>query len=178
MDEDALVHAALQGDRSAFERIVACYERPLYNVALRITRNREEARDVTQAAFLKAWLRLDQFDRSRRLFSWLYRIAINESLNQTRRQRPEVAMDEQMQDPGPSPQEGVEARERREQLEAAMAQLSRIAQEVLVLRHWLGLSYDDIADALGVPEKTVKSRLFSARTRLAELLRAQGVEAS
>ena len=177
MDDDTLVQRCLAGDREAFGEIVSRYERPLYHVALRTLRDSEDARDATQSAFVKAWINLGQFDRSRRLFSWLYRIALNESLNRLRMRRRQEPLDERLVDTGRSPDEGAEQVEERRQLEQAMTQLSDAHREVLVLRHWLQLSYEEIADAIGVPSKTVKSRLFSARTRLGEVLRSMGIEA-
>jgi len=177
MDDETLVRNCLAGDRRAFAEIVSRYERPLYTVALRTLGNAEDARDATQSAFVKAWVNLGQFDRSRRLFSWLYRIALNESLNRLRTRRQQQPLDEQLVDHGQAPDEGAEQQERRQQLELAMAQLSEGNREVLVLRHWMQLSYDEIADAIGIPPKTVKSRLFAARTRLGEVLRSMGVEA-
>ena len=94
-----------------------------------------------------------------------------------RGRRPAVPLDERLVDSQRTPVESAECDERARWLDRAMAQLTHAQREVLVLRHWLDLSYDEIADALQVPAKTVKSRLFSARTRLAELLRALGVEA-
>lgn len=177
MDDDSLVQRSLSGDQRAYADLVSRYERPLYNVALRMLRDREDARDATQAVFVKAWLNLGQFDRTRRLFSWLYRIALNESLNRLRVRRRQEPLDDQFADRGRAPEEDAEQHEQRRQLEQAMSQLTDAYQEVLVLRHWLQLSYDEIADAIGVPPKTVKSRLFSARTRLGEVLRSMGVEA-
>ncbi len=177
MDDETLVQRCLAGDREAFADIVSRYERPLYNVALRTLGDAEDARDATQNAFVKAWVNLGQFDQSRRLFSWLYRIALNESLNRLRARRRQEPLDERLVDGGRAPDEGALQHERRRQLELAMAQLSDGYREVLVLRHWMQLSYDEIADAIGIPPKTVKSRLFSARTRLGEILRAMGVEA-
>ena len=177
MDEETLVTRCLSGDREAFADIVRLYERPMFNVALRTLGNREDARDATQGAFVKAWVNLAQFDRSRRLFSWIYRITLNEALNRPRARRRTEPLDEGFQDRGPSTEAGAEERELQGQLNAALAQLSDGQREVLVLRHWLNLSYEEIADAIGVPPKTVKSRLFSARTRLTEVLRSMGVEA-
>ena len=177
MDDEILVRNCLAGDRGAFAEIVSRYERPLYSLALRTLGNPEDARDATQNTFVKAWVNLGQFDQSRRLFSWLYRIALNESINRLRARRRQEPLDERLVDRGRAPEEDAEQHERRKQLELAMAQLSEANQEVLVLRHWMQLSYDEIADAIGIPPKTVKSRLFSARTRLGEVLRSMGVEA-
>jgi len=178
MDDETLVQRCLEGDREAFGEIVSRYERPLFHVALRTLGNAEDARDATQSAFVKAWLHLRQFDRSRRLFSWLYRIALNEALNRLRARRQTVDLDECLVDSGQSPEESTEERERRQLLDRAMARLSGQHREVLMLRHWLQLSYEEIADALGIPSKTVKSRLFAARSRLGDVLREMGVGAS
>lgn len=175
MDDETLVQRSLAGDHSAFSELVKRYERPLFNVALRTLQDREEARDATQCAFVKAWLHLAQFDRSRRFFSWIYRITLNESLNRMRSRRRAEPLDERLVDNGSTPEDDIVARERSEQLERAMAQLSDRQREVIVLRHWLQLSYDEMADLLQLPARTVKSRLFSARCRLGDILQAMRV---
>ncbi|MEQ1832003.1 MAG: sigma-70 family RNA polymerase sigma factor [Candidatus Eisenbacteria bacterium] len=175
MDDETLVQRSLTGDHSAFAELVKRYERPLFHVALRTLRDHEEARDATQSAFVKAWLNLAQFDRTRRFFSWIYRITLNESLNRLRDRRPAEPLDERLVDGGVTPEDQVAGRERSEQLERAMARLTDKQREVIVLRHVLQLSYDEIADALQLPARTVKSRLFSARTRLGEILHDMGV---
>jgi len=177
MDDETLVQRCLSGDTEAFGELVSRYERPLFNVALRMLRDREDARDATQSAFVKAWQHLDQFDRNRRFFSWLYRIAINESLNRATRRRKGEPLDDNLVDRGLSPAEGAERSEQAMLVERAVHKLSDAYREVIVLRHWLDLSYDEIAEALHVPAKTVKSRLFSARARLAEILAEMGVQA-
>ncbi len=178
MDDETLVRKCLDGETEAFGELVSRYERPIFNVALRMLRDREEARDATQNAFVKAWQHLDQFDRSRRFFSWLYRIAVNEALNRATRRKPVEPIDERLVDRGRAPDEDVERNERALLIERAVSRLSDAYREVIVLRHWLDLSYDEIAEALHVPAKTVKSRLFSARVRLGEILAELGVEAS
>jgi len=177
MDDETLVQRCLAGDRDAFAELVERYQRPLFNVALRTLGDREEARDATQSALVKAWVHLATFDRQRRFFSWVYRITLNEALNRLRDRKSSVPLDESFVDSQRTPVESAERDERARRLDRAMTQLTHPQREVIVLRHWLELSYDEIADALQVPAKTVKSRLFTARTRLAELLRGLGVEA-
>ncbi len=177
MDDEALVQRCLSGDTEAFGELVGRYERPIFNVALRMLRDREEARDATQNAFVKAWQHLDQFDRSRRFFSWLYRIAVNESLNRATRRRKTEVLDETLEARTDGPEAQAARSEQARLVERAVEQLSDTYREVIVLRHWLDLSYDEIAEALHVPAKTVKSRLFSARVRLAEILASMGVQA-
>lgn len=178
MDDETLVQKCLSGDTEAFGELVGRYERPIFNVALRVLRDREEARDATQNAFVKAWQHLDQFDGNRRFFSWLYRIAVNESLNRATRRRKAEPLDERLVDRGASPDACAERLEQSVLIERAIERLSDTHREVIVLRHWLDLSYEEIGEALHVPAKTVKSRLFSARTRLGEILTAMGVDAS
>ena len=82
-DEEALVLRSLAGDQKAFGELVGAHQQVLFNVALRMLNDREDARDVTQTAFLKAWRKLDTYDRRNKFFSWIYRILLNEALNQT-----------------------------------------------------------------------------------------------
>jgi RNA polymerase sigma-70 factor (ECF subfamily) len=168
-DEIAWVAQCLKGDASAFEPLVSRYQRVLFTVALRLLGNPEDARDATQNAFVRAYERLDTFDPSRRFFSWIYRIAVNESLNVRRARRPSEPLPATLETAGTAI-DGVEARELNERVQAALMALSPEHREVVVMRHFADLSYQEIADTLRIPEKTVKSRLFSARQRLAPLL--------
>ena len=172
-EERVWVARCLEGDASAFEPLVARYERALFAVALRLVANYEDARDVTQNAFIRAYEHLDSFDPERRFFSWIYRIAVNESLNLRRARRPQEALGTWMQVDG-GQAEAVEAVETAARVERALWRLSEEYREVVVLRYFAELSYDEISQAVGVPEKTVKSRLFSARRRLAGLLGQEG----
>jgi len=169
-DEIACVARCLKGEASAFEPLVTQYQRVLFTVALRLLGNAEDARDATQNAFVRAYQRLDTFDPSRRFFSWIYRIAVNESLNLRRAQRPHETLPETLETAGGGAIDAVEARELSERVQAALMTLSTEHREVVVMRHFADLSYQEIAETLDIPEKTVKSRLFSARQRLAPLL--------
>lgn len=174
-DEDLLcVARCLRGDSAAFEPIVRRYERVLFAVARRMLGNYEDALDATQNAFIRAYQGLDTFDPERRFYSWIYRIAVNECLNARRARRPNDPLTDQIEAAADgSPLAGVEAAEQSEVIDAALVRLSEDYRLVLVLRHFADLSYGEISDVIGVPEKTVKSRLFEARQRLGELLRLQ-----
>ncbi|HMC78569.1 MAG TPA: sigma-70 family RNA polymerase sigma factor [Vicinamibacterales bacterium] len=174
-DEDVVcVARCLQGDSAAFEAIVRRYERVLFSVARRMLGNYEDALDATQNAFIRAYEGLDTFDPERRFFSWIYRIAVNECLNARRARRPDDPLPERMEAPsGDGPFDGVERAERSGVIDAALVRLSEDHRLVVVLRHFADLSYSEMSEAIGVPEKTVKSRLFEARQRLGELLRLQ-----
>ena len=160
----------LAGDPAAFEPLVGRYEAVLFRVALRLTGEYEDARDATQNAFVKAFEQLHRYDRNRKFFSWIYRIAVNECLNLRRSRRPQEALTEGA-DTRSGPFEACVQAEARSRIDRAMAGLSFEYREVIALRHFADLSYEEMADAIGVPEKTVKSRLFSARQKLAVLLR-------
>ena len=122
-------------------------------------------RDATQTAFVKAFEQLHRYDPAHRFFSWLYRILANECLNQRRARRPQVEVDAAMAASG-GPFEALEARNRKRRVQAALMELAPAYLEVVVLRHYAELSYDEVAAALGIPAKTVKIRLHTARQQL------------
>lgn len=168
-DEAGLIQQALGGNPEAFGTLVTRYQHVMYTVALRMVGNAEDARDVTQDAFVKAYRQLATFDPRYRFFSWMYRIVINESFNVIRARRPQEPLDLEFAGNG-NPFETALEIERHEHIEAALQRLSPEYRAVVVLRHFAGQSYSEIAEALGVPEKTVKSRLYSARQLLGEML--------
>lgn len=174
LDDDSVwVARCLRGDAAAFEPLVRRYQRPLFSVAHRMLGNYEDALDATQNAFISAFEGLDSYDPTRRFFSWIYRIIVNECLNARRARKPVEELSELEADPRESPLQGIEALERSESIEAALVRLSEDHRLVVVLRHFADLSYAEMSEALGIPEKTVKSRLFEARHRLGELLRME-----
>lgn len=168
-DDSEIVTSCLSGDVDAFGALVERYQRVVYNLALRMLGNPEDARDAAQTAFLRAWQNLARFDRQRRFFSWIYRIAMNECLNQIDRRRRVEPVDADLAG-ADDPAERVEARETSEQIDKALQALTLEHREVVVLRHFVDMSYDEIAEALLIPEKTVKSRLYEARQRLCAIL--------
>lgn len=168
-DDVVLVRRCLEGDTAAFEPLVERYHRPLFNLAARLLGNREEALDSTQNAFVKAFEHLATFDQHQRFFSWIYQILRNECLNVLRARRPSGELPDDLTASG-SPADGLENGERKRAVQAALLELTDDQREVVLLRHFTELSYDEIAASTGVPVKTVKSRLYSARQRLAVLL--------
>jgi RNA polymerase sigma-70 factor (ECF subfamily) len=175
-EEDAdLVRRSRNADRSAFEVLLRRYERTVYNTALRMLRNAEDARDVAQTVFLKAYEHLADYDPKYRFYSWIYRIAVNESLNGLNRRHPVEPIDEQATDerPGPDQEFGDEQRSRR--VQDALMRLKPDYRAVIVLKHFVGCSYHDMSEILQLPEKTVKSRLFTARQQLKDALAAEGM---
>jgi len=169
LDDSTLVARSVGGDDAAFEALVTRYQRVLFSVALRMLGEYADASDATQAAFVKAYQRLGSFDPQFRFFSWIYRILLNECLNAKRDRRTHGEIPPGLA-AGVSPLEALDAAERRRRVQLALLALPVEYREVIVLRHFAGLSYDDIAATLGIPAKTVKSRIYTARQRLVELL--------
>lgn len=168
-DDLALIRQSLAGQSEAFGTLITRYQKVMYTVALRMLGDPEDARDATQDAFVKAFQRLETFDTKYRFYSWMYRILVNECLNANRDRRPEEALDDNAEGPG-TPFDSALESERREQIQLALLRLTPEYRTVVVLRHFAGQSYGEIAETLSIPEKTVKSRLYSARQRLGELL--------
>lgn len=169
----ALVRQHLDGDRQAAGNLIDRYQRRLFNVALRMLGNVQDAEDVTQTTLCKAFLSMESYDPQYRFFSWIYRMTVNESLNELKRRRPMVTLEERFG----IPQRGVaadDALETEDRVGKALMDLKPDDRAVVVLRHFESLSYEEIADVLGVPARTVKSRLFTARERLRLTLLRQG----
>ncbi len=145
------------------------YHRSVFNVALRMLGNVQDAEDVTQTAFGNAFAALDSYDPRYRFFSWIYRMAMNESLNTLKGRKNVVSLDGSFDVPTPTAisESAAEAEER---VGSALKELKADDRAVVVLRHFVSFSYEEISDVLGVPVKTVKSRLFTARERLRQSL--------
>jgi len=172
--EKALVEDTLRGDTRSFERLVEKYQRPLFNVAYRMLNDPEDSLDVTQTAFLKAYDKLGTYDSRYRFFSWIYRILVNESLHLIDRRRTAVPVPEELPSRSPAPDDACHGNETARAVQNALQQLTTDYRTVIVLRYWGEMSHREIAEVLDVPEKTVKSRLFTARRRLSELLGTRG----
>jgi RNA polymerase sigma-70 factor (ECF subfamily) len=172
--DNELLERFRKGDRAAFTELVVRYQKPIYNAAYWVLRKPEDASDVTQTVFLKVVERLDGYDPQYKFFSWIYRIAVNESLNLLRRNGRDDELDDDAEFEGPAsdnPEHRLGEAERSRQLQAALMRLPTNDRTVLTLRHFSECNYQEIAQILQIDEKTVKSRLFDARHRLRELLR-------
>ena len=171
--DQALVEGCRNGDRAAFAALVVRYQQPVYNAAYRVLGNAEDAADIAQAVFLKVAERLQEYDPRFKFFSWLYRIAINESLNLLRRNGREEPLDEEMDIPGadsanPEWQLGEAQVSRR--VQGALMRMRAEDRVMIALRHFSECSYREIGAILELDDKTVKSRLYEARSRLRGLL--------
>jgi RNA polymerase sigma-70 factor, ECF subfamily len=169
-DDRQLVRRCLAGDEMAFATLVDKYERVVFNVAYRMSGNRDAAEDVAQAVFVKAYENLARYDPKFKFFSWIYRIAVNESLNRLDEGRRTEELDPRMPSNSPAPDTACAERELRTELQAAVMELPFDYRAVVVMKHYGECSYKEMAEILGVPEKTVKSRLFTARHLLRDIL--------
>jgi RNA polymerase sigma-70 factor, ECF subfamily len=173
-DDRVLVERCRHGDREAFTTLVVRYQRPIYNAAFWILHKAEDASDISQIVFLKVAERLDDYDPKYKFFSWIYRIAVNESLNLLRRKDHEEELDEEMDLPGADsadPLWQLSAAERSKRVQSTLKSMATNDRVVLTLRHFSECSYQEMAQILELDEKTVKSRLFEARQRLRGLLK-------
>jgi len=179
----ALVERARAGDLAAFDQLVRQYERQVFRIAQHITQNREDAQDVVQDAFFKAYQKLDQFQGNSKFYTWLVRIAVNEALMRLRKRRTAktVSMDEEVQteegslprdfaDWTPNPEQQYKQAELKEILQKTIQGLPPGFRTVFTLRDVEGLSTEETAEALNLSVPAVKSRLLRARLQLRERL--------
>ena len=179
----ALVQSAREGDMAAFEQLIKRYDRNVFRIANHITQNREDAEDVVQDAFLKAYQKLDQFQGNSKFYTWLVRIAVNEALMKLRKRKASktVSIDEDVEtdegfvprevaDWSPNPEQLYKQAELGDILEKTIQGLPAGFRTVFVLRDVEGLSTEETADALGLSIPAVKSRLLRARLQLRERL--------
>lgn len=176
-----LIKACQRGELDAPAKLIDQFQSPVFNAAYRIVGNLHDAEDVSQSVFLKVFENLDAYKPEFRLFSWIYRIAINESINFSKRKRhfreynKDVYDQDQVQS-NDQPDNALEAKTLGVRLELALRQISEDYRAVIVLKHIAGFSYQEISEILKVPEKTVRSRLYTARQQLQSLLGEQASE--
>ncbi len=179
----AWVEAARTGDRQAFGQLVEAYQQRVYSLAFGIVRNREDAWDVAQEAFVKAYRSLDRFQGNSAFYTWLYRITYNLSIDhlraKNRREMVDISENRKMEkvlaESGQNrmdaqPEKMADRKELSRVLKDAMAKLSDKHRAIIVLREVEGLAYEEMAEVLGISKGTVMSRLFHARQNLKTLL--------
>ena len=184
--EAAVIRRVLAGEVNAFEDLVSAYEKNVYNLALRMTGNAQDAEDMAQESFIKAYNSLESFRGDSKFSVWLYRIVSNVCLDYLRRQGRRGALslsqeDEDGQevqldlpDESQSPEQLLERKLTREAVQRGLQALPEDQREILLLREIQGLSYEEIGLALQLEAGTVKSRIFRARKRLCAFLLADG----
>ena len=183
-DPDAeMVRAVLDGDPEAYRVLVERYERRIYHVVYGMVRSQEDARDLAQDAFVKAFQNLHRFRLESKFYTWLCRIAMNLSIDHLRKMkhRSHAAFDDErgasdgaqvvrLSSRRDNPSENVARQQVYRQIMDAVEELPEDQKQVLVLRELEDMPYKEISDVLGIPEGTVMSRLYYARRRLQEVL--------
>src|SRR6202035_1387800 len=168
-----LIHRCQTGDTEAFGELVTKYRTNIFAMICRIVGNENDAWDLAQEGFLKAWRSIHQFEGRSSFYTWLYRITINVTIDSLRRRcrRSEVELDDAIPSSLPSPRANYERAEISEHINAALAQLTPEHRAVVVLKEIEDLQYHEIAEILGISVGTVMSRLFYARKKLQSILR-------
>jgi len=175
--DEQLVERALAGDGDAFGEVVRRWERKIFALAYGITGNVEEARDASQETFVAAFRNLHGFRGEAKVSSWLHRIAVNQCITRQRRARvrPETALEELFEaggvglppaDAGYSPAHATESKQRAEAVRRAVASLPPELREVVLLKEFEEMTFQEIADVLQIPLSTVKGRLYTALRQL------------
>ena len=170
-----LVQDCLTGKIEAFETLVERYQKTIYNVAYRMTNNYDDAEDIAQTVFIKVYDKLNTFNPKYKFFSWLYRIAMNESMNYLNQRKRLTELDTEIIIKEETPADEYNRQETSAQLEDALMQIEPEYRILIILKHLEGFSYQEIAYCLDLPEKKVKSRLFDARRLLKNVLITRGV---
>jgi RNA polymerase sigma-70 factor (ECF subfamily) len=180
MDERKAIARLKQGDIKGLETLVRKYQVTATRTAYLITRDRAAAEEIVQAAFLRAYERIGQFDSGRSFGPWFLRSVVNDAVKYASRnsqlvsieadEEEETALSDFLADPAPGPEDLVEAEERRQIVWDALGTLPPQQRAVIVMRYYLGLSEAEIGEHLDCPLGTVKWRLHAARKRLQELL--------
>lgn len=185
MSEEQLIRRAQQGDNGAFEELLLLHQKKVYNLCLRMSANPDDALDLSQEAFLRAWRSLGQYQFEASFSTWLFRLTSNICIDFLRRKkrRQETSLTESYDDSDegaelsvpyaqPGPEQQAMTNETKIELARAMEQLSPEHREILQLRVIEDLQYEQIADILGVRVGTVKSRLARARLSFRKILKA------
>jgi RNA polymerase sigma-70 factor (ECF subfamily) len=184
--DEELVAATREGDATAFDQLVHRWDRKIHGAAFRVLGSHEDAREVSQEAFLKAYRAIGGFEQRARFSSWLYQIALNLCRDRLRRKRGRhmVSLDELGEAEGarllpsaPSLHREVEALDLSRRVARAVAELAPEQREVIVLKEYQELTFAEIAEVLGTPVSTVKTRLYRGLTQLRRRLERDGVTA-
>lgn len=181
-DEQQLIAECLSGQTEAFGRLVVRYQDRLYNTLVQMLGSADDARDVAQDAFVHAFQKLGTFRGNSAFYSWLFRIAVNAAVTRKRKDRRKMASIEVAREssgtepidshPGSEPSYPLEVAERQAVVRQALAGLSEEYRTVLVLKEMEGLKYEEIAEIVGCPIGTVRSRIHRARSEMREKLEA------
>ncbi|MBN1154299.1 sigma-70 family RNA polymerase sigma factor [candidate division KSB1 bacterium] len=174
-DDVILVKNCLNGDVKSFEHLIDKYQKTIFNMAYRLSNNYDDAEDITQSVFIKVYEQMNRYNSKYKFFSWLYRIALNESINHVNQRKKMTELDEDFISKEKSPEDEINDTELGERMQDALMEIEPENRILIILRHFEDLSYSEMAYILDISEKKVKSRLFSARQILKNVLIKKGI---
>ena len=167
-DDLSLIRRCTEGNPRAFEQVVDRFHKPIFAFAFKFLQNADDAEDVTQTVFIKVFENLSSYDSKYKLFSWIYKIAVNEAINFRNSRRTSEELGENVVSREHTPEKIYLDNELHQQIMSALDSMKSDYSMVIVLRHFQNCSYQEMSEILDIPVKTVKSRLFSARQELKE----------
>ena len=170
INDNELVEECLTGNKKSFEEIVERYYKTIFRLSYRLTRDYDNAEEITQSTFVKAYENLGSFNSKYKFFSWLYRIAVNQAINFSKRVKNNEKIDERLSTDEEEPDKIYDKIELKKKVRDALMQLDLLYRLPVVLKHFFDYSYKELSYILDIPEKTVKSRLFTGRQILKEIL--------
>ena len=170
-EEDShLINECLNGNADSYKYLVDRYYKIIFRLANKFLRNYDEAEEITQIVFVKAYENLSKYNPKHKFFSWLYKIAVNESINYDKRKKYSEKLDDEFSSQTENPEIFHDKSEIKEIVRNSIMQLDMIYRLPILLRHFDNLSYKELSFILGIPEKKVKSRLYTGRQLLRDLL--------
>jgi RNA polymerase sigma-70 factor (ECF subfamily) len=174
-DDTNLVQECLAGNTRAFEALIDKYQKAIFNIVYRMTDNYDDAEDITQSVFIKVYEKLSSFNPKFKFFSWLYRIALNESLNLMNQKKRLSELDADFIIKEKTPEEKYNELELSERIQDALMEIELEHRALIVLKHFEGFSYEEMAYIFDISEQKVKSRLYTARQMLKDVLIKRGI---
>jgi RNA polymerase sigma-70 factor (ECF subfamily) len=174
-DDAKLVQQCLKGITQAFETLVIRHQKTIFNLVYRMCNDYDDAQDITQSVFIKAYENLKSYKSRYKFYSWIYRIAINDTINHLMKKKHSTGLRETFKTINSDPSETYDQRETGIQVQKALMMLNSDYRTLLVLKHFQDCSYKEMSQIMGIKEKMVKSRLYMARQQLAKILHKQGI---
>ena len=174
MTDNEIVDGILKGNTKFFEILIDRYQIPIYNLAFKMTRVSEDAEDLTQIVFIKAYENIDKYLSNYKFFSWLYRIGINETLNYINKFKKNDEINDSFIVNRDDPSKILDQKELSSTINRAIMKLDKTYSELIILKHFQNFSYEEISDMLNLDLKKVKSRLYSGRQMLKDILSDMG----
>lgn len=173
-DVDALAAACARGETEAFDELFDTLRGPVFNLAFRMVGNEDDASDICQITFVKVYEKISNYDSRYKFFSWIYRIAINESINHIKRNARSSPLQGDEPTSAHAPDAICHGHELGVLMKDALMRLPHRRRALVILRHFRGCTYREMAGILDLPESTVRSELYTARQNLQALLQAAG----